>query len=102
MSNYTKSTASNTLPKMEAGAAASFDSEKTPRSESLSSYCFAVIYGVSAGKPFATIQRKPAADNIGPIYAHTPGGWLNADFYDSRTQAAEQLEAVSRMLVRFA
>lgn len=101
MSNSTKSTTSS-LPKMEAAASASIGSEKTPRSESLSSHCFAVIYGVSAGKPFATIQRKPAADNRGPIYAHTPGGWLNADFFADRAQAAEKLESVSRMLARFA
>lgn len=111
MNTYTKKLATNSLPNMEA-AVATLDKkiERTPRSKASSSLspdrrtCYGLRYGVNNGKPFArcepfTFDGEHLPDEIS---AHTPGGWMNVDFYRDIMTALEKLEDAKRIIARYA
>ena len=108
----TKIAASNSLPNMEAVAATPRKMKRTLRSESQPSIhshhsprtCYGLRYGCNNGKPFAkcepfTFDGEHLPDEIS---AHTPGGWMNVDFYRDIMTALEKLEDARRLIARYA
>ena len=102
MSNYPKSTTSNSLPKIEAANSAESVSERTPRSESQSSKpAFGVFFGVLNGRPFATLHKNRDGYEPEPVYAHTPDGWTIGDFFGDLQAALAKLEEAKAMIARY-
>ncbi len=112
MNTYTKKLATNSLPNMEAAAATlEQKNERTPRSKASSSptqdsprTCYGLRYGCNNGKPFArcepfTFDGENLPDEIS---AHTPGGWMNVDFFRDIMTALEKLEDAKRIIARYA